>query len=146
MIKQLSLKFKNLSKRNKTTALIIHHRGGNGDVTSIHQQHLKQGWSGIGYHYYIRKDGTIYSGKPQWAIGAHCTNHNSYSLGICLEGNFEKEKPSEKQLESLKWLIQYLKKLFPIKEVKGHRDLNATACPGKYLYSWLSSQPPGYAS
>lgn len=143
MIKHLALKFKNLSKRNKTNVLIIHHRGGNGDLESIHQQHLRQGWAGIGYHYYIRKDGQIYGGRPQWAIGAHCTGHNSNSLGICLEGNFEKEKPSEEQLNSLKWLIEYLRKLFPIREVKGHRDYNPTACPGKYLYNWLSSQTPG---
>ena len=68
MIKHLALKFKNLSKRNKTNVLIIHHRGGNGDLESIHQQHLRQGWAGIGYHYYIRKDGQIYGGRPQWAI------------------------------------------------------------------------------
>lgn len=143
MIKHSMLKFKNLLKRNKTTSLVIHHSCGEGPVTQIHQQHLNQGWSGIGYHYYIRKKGQIYSGRPQWAVGSHCKGLNTSSLGICLEGNFEKEKPSEEQLNSLRWLVKYLSGLFPIKNVYGHRDINATLCPGKYLYSHVSSLTPG---
>ena len=53
--------FKQMNKLNPNKVLLIvfHHRGGNGDVQSIHQQHLRQGWAGIGYHYYISKDGTV---------------------------------------------------------------------------------------
>lgn len=139
MIKNTNLKFNKLIKRNKTTALIIHHSCGTGSVSIIHRQHLNQGWAGIGYHYYIRKDGQIYSGRPQWAVGSHCKGFNSISLGICLEGNFEKEEPTKEQLSSLKWLVEYLGNLFPIQKIYGHRDLNATLCPGKNLYNLLSS-------
>ena len=72
-------------------------------------------------------------------MGAHCENYNSVSIGICLEGNFEIEQPTEKQLTSLSELIQYLKKKYGNVQIVGHRDLNATACPGKNLYSKLGS-------
>ena len=53
-----------LSKRLSTKYIILHHRAGNGDVQSIHQTHLANGWSGIGYHFYVRKDGSVYLGRP----------------------------------------------------------------------------------
>ena len=146
-IKKTYLNFSSLDNRPKTDKIVIHHTGNPTDdnlsAIAIHSSHQAQGWSGIGYHYYIRKNGQIYSGRPQWAVGSHCKGLNASSLGICLEGNFEKEKPSEEQLNSLRWLVKYLSGLFPIKNVYGHRDINATLCPGKYLYNHVSSLTPG---
>ena len=131
-INNVNFKFKTeLSKRKTTNYIIIHHRAGNGDVMSIHQTHLNNGWSGIGYHYYVRKDGSIYTGRPEYASGAHTVDYNSQSIGVCFEGNFENEKMKEKQLESGRELIAYLKLKYPNANVKKHRDFNATACPGK---------------
>lgn len=127
-----NFKFKDLVKFNssKVYLIVMHHRGGNGDVKSIHDQHIKQGWSGIGYHYYIRKDGKIYQGRPIYYVGSHCKGNNSCSVGICLEGNFQKEKPTEAQLKSARELIPHIKKMLPnIKRVVNHRDLFPTACP-----------------
>jgi len=120
-----------LAKRAVTQYIILHHRAGNGDVQSIHSTHLKNGWSGIGYHFYVRKDGSIYRGRPVEMVGAHCTNHNSKSVGICFEGNFENEKMSSAQIKAGKELISYLKDLYSSAEVKKHKDFNSTACPGK---------------
>lgn len=139
IIKQEYKGFRELTvMKKKPDLIVIHHRGGNGTPSGIHYQHLKQGWAGIGYHYYIMKTGEVYTGRPQWAVGAHCTGYNSHSFGICLEGNFEIEEPTDIQLTNLKELCKYLKRLFPtIKTIKGHRDMMPTACPGKNLYKHM---------
>lgn len=125
-----------LAYRTKTDYIVLHHRAGNGDVLSIHDQHLKQGWSGIGYHYYIRKNGAIYGGRPESTKGAHCINYNSNSIGICFEGNYETETTMPQvQIKAGQELISYLRGKYPSAKVVGHRDLYATACPGKYFPS-----------
>ena len=120
-----------LAKRNSTRYIVVHHGAGDGDADSIHALHLTWGWTGFGYHFYVRKDGSVYRGRPLEMIGAHCEGYNSCSLGICFEGNFEIETMSEAQLKAGKGLIAYLKAIYPDAEVKGHRDLGSTACPGK---------------
>ena len=56
-------------------------------VNQIDTWHRKQGWKlGIGYHYVVRRDGTIEPGRPEWMVGAHCRNHNAHSVGVCYEG------------------------------------------------------------
>lgn len=115
---------------NKVKLIILHHRGGNGDVESIHKYHLKLGWAGIGYHYYIRKDGKVYQGRSIKFVGSHCKGNNSCSIGVCLEGNFEKEQPTEAQLKSLFELISHIKKMYKnIYKVINHRDVFPTKCP-----------------
>lgn len=124
-----------LQKRAKTDYIILHHRAGNGNVESIHDQHLSQGWTGIGYHFYIRKNGDIHKGRPLETIGAHTEGKNSVSVGVCFEGNYhdiDKVMPTE-QLKAGQELIAYLKGIYPDAEVKGHRDFQATGCPGQYF-------------
>ena len=48
----------------------------------IDKWHKARGWKGIGYHYVIDLDGKVEKGRPVEQIGAHCTNHNKYSIGI----------------------------------------------------------------
>jgi N-acetylmuramoyl-L-alanine amidase CwlA len=142
-IKETNLNFSSLTPRSKVLEyIVIHHTASTAKETveQIHNFHINNnGWAGIGYHFYIRKDGTIYRGRPEEYIGAHCENYNSVSLGICCEGNFEIEKPTDNQLKSLSELLQHLKQKYGNVQVVGHRDLNATACPGKNLYSRLGS-------
>lgn len=120
-----------LYKRNSTKHIILHHRAGNGDVESIHAQHLSQGWTGIGYHFYVRKDGTVYVGRPIDVIGAHATGFNNNSIGICFEGNFDSEVMSQVQLQAGRELVAYVRNKYPNADVKGHGDYMTTACPGK---------------
>lgn len=117
--------------RRKTDSIVLHHACiSKADVYKIHTIHLNNGWLGIGYHYYITKDGKVWRGRPQALQGSHCRGHNATSLGICLEGDFRKEKPTKEQIKSLKELVEYLKKTYPtIKNVYNHRDLFATQCP-----------------
>lgn len=121
-----------LTKRTSTKYIILHHRAGNGDADSIHSTHLvNNGWAGIGYHFYVRKDGSIYRGRPINAVGAHCNDYNWLSIGICFEGNFDNETMAAAQVKAGQELVSYLKGLYPLAEVKRHKNFNSTACPGK---------------
>lgn len=136
-ILETKLNFKPLTKRTKTDYIILHHCAGFGSVQSIHLQHINpppqgNGWAGIGYHYYVRKNGEIWRGRPQWAQGSHCPGRNSDSISVCFEGNFEVEQMPEIQLQSGLWLVRYLsKQVYPSAHICGHREQYATACPGK---------------
>ena len=120
------------TKRTRTEMVVLHHAAAKGcSAQDIHGWHLHNGWSGIGYHFFIRKDGQIYRGRPENVIGAHATNHNSNSIGVCVEGDYTVETMPKAQLEAGKELVAYLKNKYNITKVKGHRDLMATGCPGK---------------
>ena len=82
-----------LQQRSTTNYIVIHHSGTAEDMDlsaqDINNMHQNNGWTCIGYHYVIRKDGTVEYGRPDWAIGAHAEGHNWESIGIHLSGNFE---------------------------------------------------------
>ena len=137
-INDANLVFKGLSpnggKQKQIDSIVLHHRAGNGDVLSIHIQHQKKAWWGIGYHYYIRKDGSIWKGRDEHWVGSHAGSSNDYnrhSIGICFEGNFEVETMTNEQVQSGRELIADIKSRYKIKEVIGHKDVAKTCCPGK---------------
>ena len=146
-VKEYDLEFTRLYARSDTDLIIIHHTGNPADddcsAEQIHWSHLAQGWSGCGYHYIIRKDGTIEEGRPEWATGAHAEGCNWNSVGIHVCGNFEIAEPTKAQIESTAYLVGYLCDkygLIPTADtVKGHRDLMPTACPGQNLYDILQT-------
>lgn len=125
------LKFSTLTKRKTTNRCIFHHSAGNGSVEQIHQIHKNNGWSGIGYHLYVRTDGTIYQGRPINMIGAHASNNNYDSIGVCFEGNFETSNMTDKQIEAGKEIVSYLKNKYKNIYFQKHKDVSSTACPGK---------------
>lgn len=122
-----------LQNRNTTNRIILHHFAGSGfTVDQLHQMHLNQGWSGIGYHFYIRQDGSIHRGRPENTIGAHAKGANADSIGICHEGNYEVEETMpEAQKQASIWLLEQLHTKYGNISVVGHRDVMATACPGR---------------
>jgi len=136
------LDFGCLNERQSTNIIVVHHTGNPTDdnlsAAEIHASHIAQGWAGIGYHYVIRKDGTIERGRPKWAVGAHAYGRNRDSIGIHVCGNFELTEPTAAQLNSLAQLIGELCNVYGLTAsadvVVGHRDLMATACPGRNLY------------
>lgn len=151
-IKNANLKFNgNFTVRSTTTHLVLHHASANGSVKTIHNAHQSRGWFGIGYHYYVRKDGTVWRGRPENAVGSHAGGgspaHNFNSLSICFEGNFEVETMPDKQIEAGKWLIEDIKARYPGIVVNKHKDNIATACPGKNfpLDKLTSTEPPPFA-
>lgn len=110
--------------------IVLHHAAADGSVQAVHAYHRSLGWAGIGYHFYVRKDGSVYRGRPEAWLGAHTSGHNS-KLGICAEGNFETEQMPDAQKNAIVWLLEYLYGKYGKLEVYGHRELDATACPGK---------------
>jgi peptidoglycan hydrolase-like protein with peptidoglycan-binding domain len=120
-----------LAKRSKIDMIVLHHAATKHcTVYNINQWHLANGWSMIGYHYFINKKGEVFKGRPDDVIGSHAKGYNATSLGLCFEGDFEKEVPTQEQIEAGLELVSYLKKKYNIKKVKGHKDLMATSCPG----------------
>ncbi|MBO5283641.1 MAG: N-acetylmuramoyl-L-alanine amidase [Lachnospiraceae bacterium] len=125
-----------LTKRKKTTMLIIHHAAApSASVETIHKWHLGRGWLGIGYNFYVRRDGTVYQGRGWEYVGAHCAGYNSASVGICLEGNYETDQdmPAAQYEAAVQLIRQALDKYPTITEICGHKAHGATACPGRYF-------------
>lgn len=144
-VEDTCLEFGELSDRRSTDMIVIHHTGNPYDddlsAAEIHASHRAQGWAGIGYHYVVRKDGSIEAGRPHWTVGAHAYGENYHTIGIHVCGNFELAEPTGAQIEALAMLIANVCHDYglPIDEdhVVGHRDLMATACPGANLYVLL---------
>ena len=123
------------------TLLVIHCSAVKPDQTSSAAQidtwHRRDNhWKfGIGYHYVIRRDGTIESGRPEWMVGAHCLNHNAHSLGICYEGGLDirgdpADTRTEAQKKALRWLLGQLHRAYPRAVIVGHHDLDPQKdCP-----------------
>jgi N-acetyl-anhydromuramyl-L-alanine amidase AmpD len=100
-----------------------------GNAKSIRQYHKDRlGWRDIGYHYVITKDGKVEEGRPIYMSGAHCPEVNMTSIGICLIGlkEFTKE-----QFDSLKFLVEDLKRSHQIKKVSGHCEYPSARKQGK---------------
>ena len=107
----------------------------------IHGQHKQQGWDGCGYHYIIRKDGTIERGRPINKQGAHAkaNGHNEYSIGIAFVGGYTvnsnsglanppygSESLNDEQMKSLKMFLNAFYKVWPGGQVWGHSDTDPT--------------------
>jgi hypothetical protein len=127
--------------------IIIHHSATTtGGAAAFDKMHRAKGWDELGYDFVIgngtdTRDGQIEVGS-RWnkqKIGAHDktpdNRYNEYGIGICLVGNFDVERPTPKQIQSLVRLTAYLMKTYHITPdcVKGHGQTKATDCPGKYM-------------
>ena len=139
---ETNLKFKTMDTRTKTERIILHHADAKKcSAEDIHRWHLNNGWAGAGYHFLIRKDGSIYRLRPEDKVGAHAYGSNHNSLGICFEGNFMGEDMPEAQKQSGKELVAYLKNKYGIKVVQAHRDVCATSCPGdKFPFTEIANE------
>lgn len=119
--------------KNKVDAIAFHHSASeNMSVKDVENYHVfTNGWTAIGYNYWIDRDGTIYEGRGL-NKGAAVADNNSHIVSICLQGNFETQSPANEQYLSAKELVKYIKEQIPsIVKIGCHRDWNATKCPGK---------------
>lgn len=145
--KDYGLRFTSLTPRDDTSRIIIHHTGNPTDddlsAEQIHRSHRNMGWAGIGYHFVIRKDGSVELGRPVDCIGAHAAGFNSCAIGIMVCGNFNMGSPTQAQLNTLPMLITDICDAYNLiasySVVMGHRDVMATACPGDNLYAQLDT-------
>ncbi len=107
----------------KVTSIIIHHTGNSNTIQKIINNHVKKKhYTSIGYHIIIGKNGQIYYSRDISKIGAHTYSYNTKSIGIALFGNFNKNEPSNKQIETLNKVLDILTKELNIKKVIGHNQ------------------------
>jgi len=101
---------------------------------AIRDYHTKLGWSDIGYHFGIenlRGQTEILIGRLPNRQGAHCSGHNSDSIGVCFVGDFDHYQVPQESWDAGVKLVKYLVQAFGIKEVLGHRELySGKSCPG----------------
>ena len=123
-----------LSIRSGTDYIVLHHaQAVTCSAADIDGWHKSNGWSGIGYHFFVRKDGSIYRGRPLDKAGAHVSGMNDCSIGICAEGSYEKETAMPTaQKKAIKEFLKYLKGIYPNAKIVGHKEIGSSDCPGKY--------------
>lgn len=129
----------NIFNKRTIDEIIIHcsatPEGKDYTVDDIRRSHLARGFSDIGYHYVIYRDGSIHQGREESKIGAHCTGHNSHSIGICyiggctVDGKTPKDTRTIAQKTSLLSLLRELKNKYPKASIHSHKDFANKACP-----------------
>ena len=118
-------------------------------VAEVKRWHVQdRGWSDIGYHFLIDRDGKVVAGRPLQTVGAHTQGHNTGTIGISLFGGhgsaatdafFENYTPQ--QDKALRDLITHLRASYPtITKVSGHNEYAAKACPGFNVPKWYKLQ------
>jgi hypothetical protein len=128
--------------------IVIHHSANDKDTPrSMDAWHRQRGWECLGYDFVIGNgvgypDGQVFVG-PRWAnqmVGAHCKTpgayYNEHGIGICLIGNMENHRPSERQMQALARLVLFLEGQCGISSSKimMHGGItHKTACPGRYF-------------
>jgi N-acetylmuramoyl-L-alanine amidase len=131
----------NLKKSKRVITEIIVHcsatpEGRPVTTSEITAWHKQRGFATIGYHYVIYLDGTIHEGRNIDAVGAHCTNHNVNSVGVCYVGGCAndgkltpKDTRTPEQKVALQQLLKNLCRTYPKAKIFGHRDFANKACP-----------------
>lgn len=115
-------------------------------VNDLHKWHVVENeWSDIGYHKFIKFDGSAHDCRPINIAGAHCKKVNSISLAICLEGGFGGENNfTEAQLDSLFNEICDIKCQYPNAAVLGHNSIDDKACPSFEVVTWYEKKLRGF--
>ena len=113
-------------------------------IEALEACHKARGFTTIGYHYYITKDGTLYPGRPESQMGAHAKGYNAHSIGICYEGGLDKNgRPADTRTIAQKVTMEELLKSlcldYPDAKILGHRDLPGVRkeCPCFDTKKWL---------
>lgn len=104
-------------------------------ASDVDRWHRQRGFKCIGYHYFIRLDGTVEKGRDESMVGAHCQGHNAHSIGICYCGGLDKNGKAKDtrtipQKAALWKLICDLRDKYGYIPVVGHNFYNkGKACP-----------------
>jgi len=99
------------------------------NIATMRKWHLARGWSNVGYHFFIRKDGTLEEGRSLEKTPAAQSGHNYYTIAICLHG-LRKEKFTQAQFDTLTSLCLEINKAYDGEmSFHGHREVASKACP-----------------
>ncbi len=133
----------------KATDFIIIHCAATGpshdvDIKDIDRWHRAQGWRMVGYHFFIKRDGTLQTGRPLMDGGAHAQGYNERSVGVCMAGGVAEDGSTPEnnftpeQWNSLHNIVTELQQQFPQAKVIGHRDVAKKNCPCFDVSGWRS--------
>ena len=119
-------------------------------VAEIRRWHVEDnGWSDIGYHYLIDRNGKVEEGRPLEKAGAHVKGRNANSIGISLFGGHGSSAVdqfadhfTQPQDEALRGLLDTLEARFGAVTVSGHNQYANKACPAFSVPHWRDMRPP----
>lgn len=132
-------------QRMETTEIFVHCSATKASmdigVREIRQWHKEQGWLDVGYHFVIRRDGTVEEGRPVDVVGSHVKDWNSRSVGVCLVGGIDDKGKfvanfTEAQMHELRGLLQALLAKYPTAKLMAHHLVAPKACPSFNLKHW----------
>ena len=136
-----------MDKRQITDTIVIHctqtPKDMDIDVAKVTEWHTQRGFDTIGYHYLIKRDGTLQTGRDEDAVGAHAVAVNGTSIGVALAGGGTADMGWENnfapvQFETLKSIILKLKDKYDIEKIIGHYQVEASKeCPSFDVPQWL---------
>ena len=121
---------------------------------AIRKWHVNErGFSDIGYHYIIRRDGTLETGRDldndgniDEEIGAHAYGFNANSLGICMVGGKGRKDGGPEanftmaQYHTLVQLINKLRAAHNNPKLLGHRDVSYKPCPSFNVQALMETE------
>ena len=123
----------------KITLIVLHCDGirpnQHNSVQKIDAYHKSKGWKGIGYHFWVDRQGQVFTGRRLDEVGAHVVGHNKHSIGICYEGGLDSagnpaDTRTPQQIRALRELVERMHAYFPNALIVGHHDLNPMKpCP-----------------
>ena len=131
--------------RKSTDAIFVHCSATKPEmdigVETIEMWHKQQGWLAIGYHFVIKRDGTVEEGRPVDVVGSHVKDWNSKSVGVCLVGGINAKGQFEAnftpdQMNSLRNKLEELMSKYPNAELMAHHSVAAKACPSFDVKRW----------
>lgn len=136
-----------LNPMNGISKITIHHEGSStrrftgyretaNHLKNLQASHVNNNdWGDIGYHFIIDRDGRLWEGRSISKQGAHVSQNNEHNLGVMVLGNFDRQDPTQKQIDALFQTARALKRHYRVRtaDVKSHKEIRPTACPGAKL-------------
>lgn len=135
-------------QRESTDTIFVHcsatKPSQNVGVREIRQWHKERGFLDVGYHFIIKRDGTVDAGRDEMAVGSHVKGHNHNSIGVCLVGGIDDKGKFDAnftpaQMQSLRSLLVTLLAKYKGAVLRAHHDVAPKACPSFDLKRWLET-------
>lgn len=133
------------AQRKETNSIFVHCSATkpsmDWSVREIRQSHKERGFLDIGYHFVIRRDGTVEPGRDVDVVGAHVQGYNHDSVGVCLVGGIDdagkfKANFTPIQMERLRSLLVTLQGQYKGAKIRAHHSVAAKACPSFDVKRW----------
>ncbi|OWF49516.1 peptidoglycan recognition protein 1-like [Mizuhopecten yessoensis] len=132
--------------------VFIHHTAGKHTTTrqegsetvrGIQNFHMNERkWADVGYNFLVGEGGHVFEARGWDRVGAHTKGWNAVSVAFSIMGNFDESHPDPRALKAVLGMIQLgieMGKISQDYKLYGHRDVGATACPGKNLYKIIQT-------